>query len=48
MGQNTKSFEYSVQISAFQNFWIQNGDLKTIFHCSSSTIHQAAETGVGL
>ena len=46
MGQNTRSYEYSVQISAFQSFRIQNGDLKTIFHCSSSTIHQGAETAV--
>ena len=47
MGPNTRSYEYSVQISAFQSFQIQNGDLKTIFHCSSSTIHRAAETAVG-
>ena len=46
MGKNTRSYEYSVQISAFQSFWIQNDDLKTIFHCSSSTIHRAAETAV--
>ena len=36
------------QISAFQGFQIQNGDLKTIFHCSSSTIHRAAETAVSI
>ena len=46
MGPNTRSYEYSVQISAFQSFRIQNCDLKTIFHCSSSTIHRAAETAV--
>jgi hypothetical protein len=46
MGQNIRSYEYSVQILAFQSFQIQNGDLKTIFHCSSSTIHRAAETAV--
>ena len=31
MGQNTRSYKYLVQISAFQSFWIQNGNLKTIF-----------------
>ena len=46
MGPNTGSYEYSVQISAFQSFRIQNVDLKTIFHCSSSIIHRAAETAV--
>ena len=46
MGQNARSYEYSVQISAFQTFQIKNGDLKTIFHCSRSTIHRAAETAV--
>ena len=46
MGQHTRSYEYSVQLSAFQIFQIQNGNLKTIFHYSSSTIHRAAETAV--
>ena len=46
MGQNTRSYEYAVQILAFQIFWIKNGDLKTILHCSSSTIHRADETAV--
>ena len=46
MGQNTRSYEYLVQILAFQSFRNQNGDLKTIFHCSISTIHRAVETAV--
>ena len=46
MVQNTRLYEYSVQIFAFQCCQIQKVDLKTIFHCSSSTIHQAAETAV--
>ena len=46
MGQNARLCEYSVQISAFQSFQIKNCDLKTIFQCSSSTIHRAAETAV--
>ena len=45
-GQNTRSYEYSAQISAFQSIRIQNGDMKTIFHRSSSTIHRTAETAV--
>ena len=33
-------------MSAFGSFQIQNAELKTIFHCSSSTFHRAAETAV--
>ena len=39
-------YEYLVQISVLQSFWIQNGDLTTISHSRSSTFHRVAETAV--
>ena len=38
------SFQSKFQLS--EAFESKNGDLKTIFHCSSLTFHRAAETAV--